>query len=208
LIRVDVRIMAASNLDLAAEVEAGEFRRDLFYRLGVVTLELPALRDRREDVPGLVESYIRFYGDAIGRDVEDIDPDALDALVRYSWPGNVRELMNVVERAVLLCDGTRITLESLPAGIRGGARGGALPALPAAEEADLPPSWLERPLREARRECLDLFERAYLAGLLREAGGRIGETARRAGIGPRSLHAKLKRLGLRKEDFKVPGVDR
>ena len=206
-IKLDVRVVAATNRDLAAEVEAKQFRRDLFYRLSVVTLTIPPLRERREDIPELVESYIEHFGSQVPSDVSGIADDALDALLRYSWPGNVRELINVIERGVLLSSEDEITLDDLPESISGrqAASGSLVASLLHAHGADaLPEECLDKPLSEARTEFLSAFERCYLAGLLRASGGRIGETAKRAGIQPRSLYDKMKRYGLRKEDFKPP----
>jgi len=125
--------------------------------------------------------------------------------VDYSWPGNVRELINVMERAVLLCGDEEITLDDLPAPIVGGAPGGDRPGA-ADGTGPMDPSWLTKPLREARREASAAFERHYLSALLRETHGSVGETARRAGVSPRALFERMKQLDLRKEDFK-PGRD-
>ncbi|MFW5856871.1 MAG: sigma-54 interaction domain-containing protein, partial [Planctomycetota bacterium] len=138
-VRVDARIMAASNRDLEAMIAEGTFRRDLYYRLGVVTLLLPPLRDRREDIPELVQSYLGYLRPRVGRDVTTIRDDALEALVRYDWPGNVRELINVVERAMLLAPGETIRLADLPATVAACADGRAAPeASPALTTAGPP----------------------------------------------------------------------
>jgi len=205
-IEVDVRVVAATNRDLLVEVEAKRFRQDLYYRLGVVTLSIPPLRSRREDIPALVTRYLEVYRRRFVREIADVQPEALDALTRYAWPGNVRELMNVMERAVLLSRSHRIGLEDLPESIA--APGRATPASVAgvaasdAECLALPREWMDRTWTEARREVLVQFERAYLTRLLRESGGRIGEAARRAGMQPRSLFEKMRVHGLRKEAFK------
>jgi two-component system, NtrC family, response regulator AtoC len=204
-IGIDVRVMAATNRDITEEVEARRFRPDLYYRLSVVTLAIPPLRERNEDIEVLVESYLEYFRAHIRRNILRITPEALEALRAYDWPGNVRELVNIIERAMLLATGEEIRLEDLPESIRRLRSGAALSAGIAAAPAsssELPKSWLAKPLRTARREVLDNFERNYLAGLLRETGGRIDETARRAGIEPRSLFDKLKQHGLRKEDFR------
>jgi two-component system response regulator AtoC len=204
-ISIDVRVLAATNRDLALEAGAGRFRLDLYYRLGVVTLAIPPLRERREDIPALVESYLRHFRSHFSTEVEGITPAALEALTLYSWPGNVRELVNIVERAMLLSGGKKIDLSDLPEGISSPCRT-AKPAsgAPAAGDTgrELPREWLERPLRELRREMLASFERDYFAALLRSTGGKVGETARRAGIQPRSLFDKMRRYGLQKEDFR------
>ncbi|MFO8013118.1 MAG: sigma-54 dependent transcriptional regulator [Phycisphaerae bacterium] len=199
---VDVRVMAASNRDLEADAEAGRFRRDLFYRLSVVSLTVPPLRERVEDIPTLAQSYVEYHRPRVGRDVRGISDEALEALRRYGWPGNVRELINVVERAMLLCRGDTITPADLPASIRDcGPRSRPVPAVP--READeVPPEWLDRPLKEVRGAMVADMERAYLAAMLRATGGKVGEAARRAGLDPRSLYEKMQQYGLAKEAFK------
>jgi DNA-binding NtrC family response regulator len=208
-LRLDVRVMAASNRDLEAEVEAGGFRPDLYYRLGVVTLAVPALRERREDIPTLARSYIDHFSHQFPHTVERIAPEAMAALVEYDWPGNVRELMNVIERAMLLCEGRAITSVDLPDAVGGlassGPPGGSLDELDgdvSALGSALPDPWLETPLKDLRDALVASLERAYLSALLERTRGRVGETARRAGIDPRSLYAKMRRLGLRKEDYR------
>ena len=205
-IAVDVRIMAATNRDLEDDVSEGRFRRDLYYRLGVMTLTLPALKDRREDIPGLAEGYLQFLRSRVGRDVNSISRGAMEALTEYEWPGNVRELINVVERAMLLTTDDRITQAELPLAIsqHGIIERAVVPVLMEERGAqeDLPEEWLDRPWREVRREVVARVERAYLAGLLRRCEGRISPTAYMAGMEPRSLFEKMRRHGLRKEDYK------
>jgi DNA-binding NtrC family response regulator len=195
---IDVRVMAATNRDLQAAVDAGAFRSDLFFRLGVVTLRLPPLRERVEDIPELARSYFEYFRENLGRSLRGLDRSALQVLTVYDWPGNVRELMNVLERAVLLCDGQWVTAEDLPLEIGG-------PAVSAAATGDLDQlmdDWLDRPWKEVRRGMLRRIERAYLAGLLDRTRGRIGDTAKRAGISPRSLYDKMQALGLSKENYR------
>jgi DNA-binding NtrC family response regulator len=202
---VDVRVMAATNRDLEDEVRARRFRPDLYYRLAVITLTLPPLRERREDITALIQSYFEVFRKTLRRPVHAIRPDAMQALVDYDWPGNVRELINVTERAVLLAAGPEIALEDLPPGINGSHA--ALPphdraAGPAAGRDTNGSTWLEVPIRQARRSVVSGFERTYLIQLLRSTGGRIGESARRAGINERSLYDLMNRHGLRKESFR------
>ena len=201
-IKVDVRVMAASNRALQEEVEAKQFRRDLFYRLSVVTLTIPPLRERREDIGELVESYISYLRPQVGSQVDGISKEAMEALCEYSWPGNVRELINIIERGMLLADGAKITLSDLPDFVRTAEPGPASGAPLFTAEDGLPDELLTKPLSEARREVLDRFERTYLTGLLQATNGHVGETAKRAGIQPRSLYDKMKRHGLCKEDFR------
>ncbi len=196
---VNVRVIAATNKDLEAEVAAKRFRQDLYFRLAVVTLTLPPVRERREDIEPLVRSYLDFFNLRLGRRLTGITREALEALGAYDWPGNVREIINVMEQVVLLASGPEIEAADLPHRIdsRSAPRGTAAPENGPAERADL-----GRPLRAARREIVNAFERDYLSGLLRQTRGRIGEAAARAGINPRSLHTLMRRHNLRKEDFK------
>jgi two-component system, NtrC family, response regulator AtoC len=204
-IAVDVRVMAATNRDLEAEMAAGRFRTDLYYRLAVVTLTLPALRERWEDIPDLAESYLQHFRLLLGRPVRGIREEAMAALVGYPWPGNVRELINVMEQTVLLCPGSEIELSDLPRRITGSTRledRRSLAAV-AAASGDLDPHWLEKTLPDAKREVAEAFERTYLTLLLRSTKGRVGEAARRAGITPRFLYDRMRRHGLRKEAYRV-----
>lgn len=201
---VDVRVMASTNRDLCLEVEQGRFRKDLFYRICVVSLTIPPLRDRVEDIPILVQNYIKRLGRRIGSGRYRIGPGVMDALCAYGWPGNVRELINILERAMLLCDREEITLRDLPESIsraRAGNVQGVLPmTLPNQAWADAC-AW-DLPWHQSRRLLLNQMEREYLHRLLVLTGGRINETAQRAGMRPRSLYDKMKRHGLRKEDFR------
>jgi len=201
-IQVDARLMAATNQDLEAAIDEGRFRTDLFYRLSVVTLTVPPLRQRREDIVPLVENYLAEFRQQLGRArIEGIDNSALEAMIAYDWPGNVRELINVVERAVLLCDDEAITRDHLPDTIVGRAR--EYSSLESAEFLSGPIDELPNgTLREVKSELVERFERAYLGNLLRRTVGNIGETARIADIDPRTLYNKMKAYGLRKEDFR------
>jgi DNA-binding NtrC family response regulator len=183
-------------------MEGGAFRPDVFYRLAVVTLTVPPLRERREDVSRLVESYLEHFARQTAKRVSRVDERAMRALVRYDWPGNVRELINTIERAVLLCSGTQIGLEDLPARVAGKAEGVAGSLLASGTGASLPAELLSRPLAEARKRIVAAFEARYLSSLLETAGGRVGEAAHKAGVNERTLYALMRRHGLRKEDFK------
>jgi len=206
-IEVDVRIVTATNRDLAAEVDDGRFRRDLYYRLGVIELTIPPLRDRREDIAPLVERYLGHYREQLRRDVDDVDDEAMQALVRYSWPGNVRELVNVIERAVLLCETERIGVDDLPLSIAAhveslSAEAVVTPETLGPHRVGLPEDWLGRPWKAVREDLLREGERAYVEGVLRASRGRVGVAARRAGMSPRSLFEKMRRHGVRKDDFR------
>ncbi len=204
---VSARIIAATNRDLEQEVAARRFRSDLFYRLAVVTLVLPPVRERAEDVPALVDHYVEHFRGTLNRPAARVRPEAMAALLAYSWPGNVRELVNVLERAVLISEDGEVGLRDLPPNIAGtgasplsGAHGDWAPGQPME-------SFLDRPLAEVRREVQAGFERSYLSALLERNGGRIGDTARQAGISERSLYDLMRKLNLRKEDFKTVRPD-
>ncbi len=202
-LEVDVRIMSATNQNLVADVESKRFRQDLYYRLGVMTLTLPPLRERREDILPLVDTYLLQFRAQLGRtDIRGAAPEVKAALEAYSWPGNVRELINVVERSVLLCEEDRITLDDLPEELSSDLGGGhgAASLWQGPKGAD----WNSLPLADARAAVLDEFERQYLDRLLRATGGRVGEAARRAGIDRRTLYSKMRLLGLEKGSYKTP----
>jgi two-component system response regulator HydG len=181
-LKVDVRILAATNRNLEEDVSAGKFREDLFYRLNVVTLNVPALRDRRDDIPLLAQHFLEKYSVKNRKTVKGFTPQAMDLLVKYEWPGNVRELENAIERAVILLTGEHISEKELPLSI--------LQNVDAAEEHLLSPAAAAdpRPLEEVERE-------AILAAL-EAVGGNKSEAARRLGITRKTLHQKLKRYGV------------
>jgi DNA-binding NtrC family response regulator len=201
-IEVDVRIMAATNRDLKSEMEERRFRADLYYRLAVVTLTVPPLRERREDIPELARTFLDRIRRQLGRPVTSIHPDAMEALLRHDWPGNVRELINAIERAVLLAPGSEIRWSDF--------RGGESWAAPAdrADSVSPPPKpapfedYVDRPLAEAREEVFSAFERSYLERMLTLCRGRVGDAARRSGVNERTLYSMMRRHGLRKEDFR------
>ena len=205
---VDVRVLAATNRNIEAEMELGRFRRDLYYRIGVVELEIPPLRERPEDLEALLDQTLRTLSTRFGRELQGYEVSARLALVNYSWPGNVRELINVVERAVLLCLGEEIALEDLPRGIvqaspvpvRSDATSAAGDAL--GVEA-LARALSHRPWKEVREILLAQGERAYITALLVRHQGRVGRSARDAGMSERALFDKMKRHGLKKEDYRA-----
>jgi len=202
-LEVDVRVIAASNRNLHDEVQSGGFRRDLYYRLSVISLEVPPLRQRREDIPKLAQNYVDYFRARIGHDIAAIEPEAISALCQYPWPGNVRELMNVIERAILLCNGPRISINDLPANI---AEETGLTRLSAGifggRDITIPPELLTKPLKQFRAEIIRNLEIAYIKALLTRTAGRVGKTAELAGIEPRSLYEKMKKYELQKEDFR------
>ena len=182
-IRVDVRILAATNRDLESAISAGAFRVDLYYRLNVVSLEMPPLRDRREDIPMLARYFAAKHGKRVTRKLAGLDPEALARLEAYDWPGNVRELENAIERAIVLGTTELIIPDDLPE---------AVLDTPAAAEAA---GGYHRTVREEKK-------RAILAALGR-AGGSFTEAAKLLGVHPNYLHRLVRNLDLREAAKKV-----
>ena len=191
LIRLDVRVIAASSFDLEQRVAEGRFRADLYYRLNVLTLRLPPLRDRPDDLPLLVERLLEDIGGRLGQTIE-IDDEAIQALQHHDWPGNVRELRNTLERALLLCDGTQLTRAHVMAALPASASRQRAPAAAAPDEtAAAPPSGMQ-PLHAA----VQAAEREAIAVALQVHGGRKLAAARALGISRAALYQKLALHGL------------
>ena len=189
-IDVDVRLVAATNRELDQEVRTGRFREDLFYRLNVVPIRLPALRERRADIPALAHLFIERFARRHALPIEGLDPAAEQVLCAYGWPGNIRELENAIERAVLLSEGNRIGLADLPPEMSG----------PASANAPNPPS-SSAPLRDRVRDATRLIEREAIEEALRETSGNVTQAARRLGLSRRGLQLKIKELEIgRAED--------
>ncbi len=186
-VRADVRILAATNRDLRQAMPKGTFREDLYYRLNVVSITLPPLRGRREDIPLLVHHFVDRYCREVNRPPMGIEPAGLECLQAYAWPGNVRELQNAIERAVVLSSGPEITAFDLPAEVRQQPSGSAC-MVEKIEEIDdaLPLS-----------EALDAFTRVRVRTALTVAGGNQTEAAKRLGLPQSNLSRLMKRLGLR-----------
>jgi DNA-binding NtrC family response regulator len=188
---IDVRIVCATHRDLRAEVDAGRFREDLYFRLVVYPIHLPALRDRVEDIPSLVGHFLRSLTSDVGRQVRRISPEALEALARHRWPGNVRELQNVVHRSLLACRGDEITLADLPPDIRElGLPSLGLSVVPNIHDKRVgDPEIL--PLRELERRAI---QRA-----LRATQGSVGKAAKLLGIGRATLYRRIATLDLSRD---------
>jgi len=200
-VRVDTRVIAASNRDLLEEAAAGRFREDLYYRLNVVPIYLPPLRQRREDIPELVAHFLDLYNEQNDRYVVHIEPRALAALQEYDWPGNVRELQNYVERAVVMASGDELSYELLPAAVTKGrptrTLGSPLDFDALAEQ--LVHVGLDAVAHEAddvHSRIVDRVEREVIAQVLGECGGVQIKAASRLGINRNTLHKKLKQYGL------------
>jgi two-component system nitrogen regulation response regulator NtrX len=177
-----VRVIAASNRDLPALIREGRFREDLYYRLNVIPIEVPPLRARKEDVPSLVEHFVRIFCAENGKRLKSVAPAALTYFMTYDWPGNVRELRNMVERLVIMTPGDVIGPEALPPPLR------PRDAVPSG--ADL--SQKEKTLKEAR----EAFERAYILSELRVLDWNMTRTAQKLGIERSHLYRKLKTYGI------------
>ncbi|MGI5920235.1 MAG: sigma 54-interacting transcriptional regulator [Syntrophomonadaceae bacterium] len=191
VIPVDVRIICATNKDLAQEVEKGNFRQDLYYRLNVVSLKIPALRQRREDIPLLFNHMLKSIGYEWRSRVKYVEPEVMDLLVNYDWPGNVRELQNVVERIVSITDGDTIRLEHLPDSIVPHHEG----------SADEFPQYLPfevqgYPLRGKRKLQYQRRESQRIVSLLDECGGNISQVAREMGISRSTLYRKMQQYNI------------
>jgi DNA-binding NtrC family response regulator len=178
---VDVRVVASTNKDLAQLVENGEFRKDLYYRIKVMVIELPPLSDRKEDIPILTDYFISKLAREMGKEIRGVNQHALDLIVSYSWPGNVRELKNVMERAMILAKGDVIVSEDLPLELRKDIKGLHLAASDGkwiSSDGFLP---------------LAAVERNYILKVLQEKGGNKSKTARILGVSRSTLREKLNR---------------
>ncbi len=191
ILETDVRVIAASNVDLEKLSEDGFFRKDLYYRLNVFPIEVPLLRDRTEDIPLLVEVFLRRFKRFHGKEIRHVHPDAMEAFERYPWPGNIRELENLIERACILETSSILTPESFPSELFSpGVSKGRFRV-----NASLS-------LAEVRRSATENVEREYLKKLLTSNKGKINESATAAGITTRQLHKLMTKHGIRKEEFK------
>jgi two-component system, NtrC family, response regulator HydG len=194
LVDVDVRVVSATNRNLAEAIAKGHFREELYYRINVIAIRLPALRERAGDVRLLAHTFLKRYGQAR---VTGMDEAATEALERYPWPGNVRELQNVIERACALADGAKVTVKDLPEHV--------LHARPASPETSLPgagppgdiPSGADLTLKAAKDQWLQVLEVSYLRDLLARHGGNVSSAAKAADIDRKTFHRLINKYGLR-----------
>ncbi len=194
-IEVDIRLLAATNCDLRARVEEGRFRSDLFFRLDVVTITLPPLRERLEDVPLLCRHFLKEFSAKHGKNVEDITAEAVSVLSAYAWPGNVRELRNAIERMVVLSRGPRLTARDVPAPIRLAVQGEAHSG-----------QWRGEPRRAGGGESLEEAERNMIFAALRRSNGNRTEAAQQLGISRRTMQRKLKRYRMENQENPATGA--
>ncbi len=193
VVKIDVRVIAATSRDLKADVAAGRFRPDLFYRLNVLTIQLPALRERTEDFGPLCDHILEQIAARTRLTLRELDPAALALLKRCQWPGNIRELRNVLEQACMLADGPRLS----EADIRG-------IVIPAELPADLPATTAATEPSGTYEEALAAFERELITRMLQQCGGRVTEAARQLGIGRATLYKKMAALGLPSRSQDIP----
>jgi DNA-binding NtrC family response regulator len=175
-----VRVIAATNKDLPQAIAQGKFREDLYYRLNVVNIHIPPLRERKEDIPLLIAAFLAEFAGENGKQIDGVDPKARLALFNYSWPGNVRQLRNSIESAVVLCKGSIISLEDLPPNIRGESSGEVI--------------------RVPVGSSLSEMEKEAIRVTLNREGGNKSRTAEILGIGRKTLHRKLQEFGLASMD--------
>ncbi len=184
-IKIDVRVLAASNRNIAEMVELGEFRKDLYYRLNVIEIALPPLRERREDIPLLAEHFLQKYSRGERAEPKALGKPAMRKLLKYRWPGNVRELVNVIRRAMIVSSGRVINASEID------LRRGVSP------NSSRRPDLLSMSYHEAKKIVQSEFQRAYVRRLLSECGGSVSRAARRAGLSRSAIHQMAKRYGLK-----------
>ncbi len=194
-LKVDVRLIAATNRDLKKEVAEGRFREDLFYRLNVVPIALPPLRDRTDDIPALVRHFVDKYNKRLNKKVQGIEPDALEVLQEYGWPGNIRELENLMERMLLFAEGPVLLASDLPEPLKT-VDTVKLPVLAAGPAGDAS-------MKEIVRQAAAELERDLIGRALEETGGNVTQAAKKLKISRKSLQIKMKEFGLRDHEGSV-----
>jgi two-component system nitrogen regulation response regulator NtrX len=191
-LKADVRVVAASNKNLPDEIRKGAFREDLYYRLNVIPLDVPPLRERTDDIPRLVRHFLQEFSNEYGQKPKAIEDEALALFVRYPWPGNVRELRNFIERLIIMVPGPVLTVRDVPPPVSGPQQAGR----PQGDGGSARPRPQLATLKDARAE----FEREFIAQKLRENGGNVSKTADAIGVERSNLHRKIKALGIEMEE--------
>ena len=184
------RIIAASNADLKTMADQGQFRKDLYYRLNVFPIEIPALRERKEDIPHLINLFLERFNQEYQKAITDIHPAVLESMVQYEWPGNVRELENLIERACILTTGNVLMPHTIPTEVMGDS-----------EHIEFPAIVKEATLSEARRAVVEAFETKYIKEVLSKNRGRINASAQAAGVGVRQFHKLMQKYNIRKDMY-------
>ncbi len=190
---IDVRVVASTNQNLEAKIARGEFREDLFYRLNVMTVTMPSLAEIRSDIPLLAQHFLEIFSREHGRSDLEFMPESLQCLMQRSWKGNIRELENVINRAVLLCNGDRITPTDLMIE-EGEQEGGG--------SAEGRQCYLNLPYKSAKEEVVNRFSRTYLTSALSATGGNVSAAARRSGMERQAFQRLMRRFGIRSEEFR------
>ncbi len=185
----DMRVIAASNQQLPPLIEAGTFRRDLYYRLNVIRLEIPPLRERREDIPLLADHFLRMFSAAYQKSTLEVDSETMDYLIKYDFPGNVRELENIIQRAVILCRKKHLSLRHLPSEV-------LHENVPAIENDSTD-------FHQAKAHTIAEFERTYIASMLQKCGGIISRAAQCSGLSERNFHEKLKKYDISGKNYRI-----
>jgi DNA-binding NtrC family response regulator len=188
----DVRVVAAANRNLLDMVDSGEFRQDLYYRLNIIHLELPPLRDRRGDLPLLIDHFLRVLSQKHQKRTPELNHEAREILYRYAYPGNVRELENVIRRAVILCGDSSVGPEHLSPEVRGCTVSNTTAVDVEVED-----------FQTAKARAVESFERSYLTNILRKAGGIVSRASDRSGLSERNFHEKLKRYGINARAYRA-----
>ena len=187
-IKVDVRLITATNRNLFQDVKEGRFREDLFYRLNVLPIQLPALRERRDDIPILISYFVDRFRKKLGREIQGLEDDVLDLFINYDWPGNIREMENLLERLVLMARGQTIAMADVPGEIKQAVY----------EQSLLPPEKKPSQFKEFIRSHTEEAERQMLVRCLEECGGNVTRAAQRLGLSRKGLQLKMIKYNLRK----------
>jgi len=193
ILKTDVRVIAATNANLKKMCDEGQFRKDLYYRLNVFPIEIPALRQRIEDIPLFIEIFLRNLNNFSLKKIHSAHPRVMEAFSRYPWPGNIRELENLIERAYILEASAQLTPESFPSEL-----------FESESAAVFTPSGENLTLTQARQRGIEELEKNYLKKVLARHKGKIGESAETAGISTRQLNKLMNKYGIKKEEFKSP----
>lgn len=191
LLKSDVRIITATNADLGELVKQGKFRKDLYYRFNIFPIEIPKLRERLEDLPSLIDMFLKNLNAKYGKGIHSLDSSVVEGFNQYEWPGNIRELENILERAYILETSSELTPQNFP-----------LEMVMGLETNSLPASLASSTLARERQIAIDIFERSYLTALLGQTQGKINLSAQKAGITTRQLSRLLNKYGLNKRNFK------
>jgi transcriptional regulator with GAF, ATPase, and Fis domain len=199
-LKMDVRLIAATNRDLKAQIAANRFREDLYYRLAVVPIQLPALRERRADIPLLSAHFVDKYNKRLNKKIEGFEPEAIGALQEYEFPGNIRELENLIERTLLFADGPLIRLTDLPNNVLQATRG-VFPSAASDAQTARPPSSENQAVTGGLKDRVKLklaeMEREEIIKALEETGGNVSQAAKLLKISRKTLQTKMKEFGLR-----------